>query len=80
VVDSVRKRARVYMCTENPGINDVFLSLCLFLLSQKLDLSMDCSITLRVFRLERIERDYHAVKLAYDKWRDELQHSITPFN
>ena len=33
MLDSVRKRACVYMCTENPGINSEFLSLCLFLLS-----------------------------------------------
>jgi hypothetical protein len=51
VVDSVRKRARVYMWTENPGINAVFLSLCLFLLSQKLDLSMDCPITHGLFQV-----------------------------
>ena len=50
VVDSVRKRARVYMCTENPGINAVFLSLSLSLSSLRnyiypwiVPLPMDCS-------------------------------------
>ena len=51
MVDSVRKTARVYMCTENPGINTVFVSLCLFLLSQKLDLSVDFSITHGLFQV-----------------------------
>jgi hypothetical protein len=41
----------VYMCTENPGINAVFLSLSLFVLSQKLYLSMDCSITHGLFQV-----------------------------